>query len=118
MRNRKTCLECLDYYGCTRMNLKPSIGECSVNRTDIRHEALEKIADKVKRKGTAFLKHPVSVTEDFCGMDFDFTVRSVSLGEGTRAEALDFTVGTNSYGEKVSTGNLRTRDLVNIANEI
>lgn len=118
MKTRNVCHTCLDYYGCKKMGLKPSIGECSIRRPDRRTEALLIIAETVKREGVAFLRHPVSVTQDFIGMDFNFTVRSVTTTPGTRPESLDFTVGTDEYGEKVHAGNLGTSDLIKIANEI
>ena len=117
-KRRDVCLSCLDRYGCTRMGLKPSIGECSFVRTGRRMAALGKILDAVRRKGTCFLKRTVDVTQDFCGMDFKVSVRLVRPYPGVLPESLRFGLGKDAHGEEVSTEDVSTEDLERILQEI
>ena len=118
-RNRHdACVSCLDRYGCTRKGLKPSIGECSLVRSDRRSDVLGRILDRVRRNGTCFLKESVRVTQDFCGMDFAVTVRLVHPFPGVLPDTLRFGLGKDSFGEEVSTEDVSTEDLERILLQI
>lgn len=112
------CHTCIYYYECVKMNLKPSIGECSIKNLDKRLIALQEIRDKIIHKRSVYLRHTVEVTEDFIGCPFPFTVRRVYLPEGVKPEGLSFALGTDSYGDTVWTDNISTGDVIQIAKEL
>lgn len=117
-KTHNICHTCLDYYGCMKISLKPAIGECSIVRPNRRLIALQDIAEAVRKKGIAFLRHPVEVTEDFCGCPFDHIVRRVSLPEGMTIQGLCFSLGTSSFGDTVMTDSISTEDLLRIKQEL
>ncbi len=112
------CHTCLDYYGCMKVSLKPAIGECSIVRPNNRLIALQGIAETIRKKGIAFLRHPVEVTEDFCGCPFSHTVRRVSLPEGMNLQGLSFSLGKSAFGDTVMTDSISNKDLMKIKQEI
>ena len=98
--------------------MKPAFGECSLKETDRRRSVLDGFLRAVRDGGSARLREPVRVTQDFCGMETVFTVRFVRPFPGVLPESLQFSLGKDGYGEDVSTDEISTDDLVRIEKQL
>lgn len=104
-KTRNTCLTCLDYYGCMKMGLKPSIGVCSLKRPDQRQIALTTIRDAVtKAGGSVTLRRKIrAVADDFIGPGEPIEISRISLEPGTQAESLIFLAAPDTTTDRLET---------------
>lgn len=98
--------------------MRPSLGRCSFVPADVRTSILKALRTKVQNGGTCYLKRPVVVTVDDCGMDFRVAVRLVRPFPGVKDDALVFGLGKGGRDEETSTDLVSTDDLKRILEEL
>lgn len=76
-----------------------------------RNDILKEIQEKLRLVKTAFLASPLEVEADFLGGGYPIVVRKIAVAPGYGPETLEFLVGTDEYGNPVTTNELETEDL-------
>lgn len=105
------CRDCPGRQACEKTDMKPVIGQCSLTKPGQRESVLAEMRDAVRKDGIVFLRKPVRVMVDYCGIGFGFTVRKFGPFPGVLVDSLQFSLGKDEYGSDVSTEDVSTKDL-------